>query len=81
MNLDGLFYPKSIAVVGASNTPGKVGYAIIKNFIDANYSGKIFPINLKEKKIQGLKAFPSVKNVREKIDLAIIVVPLNLFLK
>jgi acetate---CoA ligase (ADP-forming) len=75
MNLDGLFYPKSIAVVGASNTPGKVGYAIIKNFIDANYSGKIFPINLKEKKIQGLKAFPSVKNVREKIDLAIIVVP------
>ena len=75
MNLDGMFYPKSVAVVGASNTPGKVGYAIVKNFLDANYSGKIFPINLKEKKVQGIKAYSSVANVKEKIDLAIIVVP------
>ena len=43
-----MFNPKSVAVIGASNTPGKVGYAIVKNMLDADFEGKIYPINLKE---------------------------------
>ena len=78
MSLDGLFYPKSVAVVGASNTPGKVGYAIVKNLIDSNFDGKIYPINLKEDKIQGLNAFPSVAKVSGKVDLVVIVIPAQL---
>ncbi|MFA5763426.1 MAG: acetate--CoA ligase family protein [archaeon] len=75
MSLESLFNPKSVAVIGASNTPGKVGYAIVKNLIDADYAGKIYPINLKETKIQGLVAYPSASKVKGKIDLAVIVVP------
>lgn len=73
--LTNLFYPKSVAVVGASNTPGKVGYAIVKNLLDSNFNGKIFPVNLKEKEVQGLLAYQSVLKIKEKVDLAIIVVP------
>jgi len=75
MSLDSLFYPKSVAIVGASNTPGKVGYAIVKNLIDADFDGKIYPVNLKEKKIQRLKSYPSVTKIKGKVDLAIIVIP------
>ena len=75
MTLDLMFNPKSVAIIGASNTPGKVGYAILKNLLDADYSGKLYPINLKEKKVQGIKSYKSVIKVNGKIDLAIIVIP------
>ncbi len=70
-----MFYPNSVAVIGASNTPGKVGYAIVKNLIDANFNGDIFPINLNEKEILGLTAYQSVLKIKKKIDLAVVVVP------
>ncbi len=73
--LDTLFNPKTIAVIGASNTPGKVGYAIVKNLIEADYSGEIFPINLEEKEIQSIKSYKSVSAVEKQIDLAVICVP------
>ncbi|MBT4870343.1 MAG: CoA-binding protein [Candidatus Diapherotrites archaeon] len=75
MSLNSMFNPKSVAVIGASNTPGKVGYAIVKNMLDADFEGKIYPINLKEKKVQGLRAYASVTKVAGKVDLAIIVIP------
>ncbi|HPM85612.1 MAG TPA: acetate--CoA ligase family protein [archaeon] len=75
LTLDKLFNPKSVAVIGASNTPGKVGYAIVKNLIEADYSGEIIPININDKNIQGLNAFPSILKVTKPIDLAIICVP------
>jgi acetate---CoA ligase (ADP-forming) len=75
MTLRGLFYPKSVAVIGASNTPGKVGYAIVKNLLDADFNGDIFPINLKEKKVQRLKAYTSVLKIKKQIDLAVLVIP------
>ena len=75
MTLNGLFYPKSVAVIGASNTPGKVGYAIVKNLLDADFNGEIYPINLKEKNVQRLKAYTSVLKIKKPVDLAVIVVP------
>ena len=72
------FDPKSIAVIGASPTPGKVGYNVLMNIIDSGYSGKVYPINLKAddlKEIGGYKAFKSVLDVPEPIDIAIFVIP------
>ncbi len=73
MSLKYIFYPKSVAVIGASNKEGKVGYAIMKNLMDFN--GKIYPINPKYDKVLGLKCYKSVLDVEDDIDLAVIVVP------
>ena len=75
MNLDKLLKPASIAIIGASNNEQKVGNNILKNLIDHGFKGMIYPINLIEQKILGLRAFPSVLNVKENIDLAIVAVP------
>ncbi len=75
MDLSKLFNPSSVAIIGASNTPGKVGFDVLKNLIDADFSGDIYPINIKEQEVQGLKAYSSVLNVQKNIDVAIVVVP------
>ncbi len=67
--------PRSIAVIGASSKPGKVGYATVKNLVDGGFKGKIYPINPKAPEILGLKAYPSVKAVPDEIDLALISIP------
>ncbi|MBN2389445.1 MAG: acetate--CoA ligase family protein [Anaerolineae bacterium] len=73
--LNGLLRPKSVAVIGASNTPGKIGYLAVKNLIDCDYPGDIYPINPKEAEIQGLPAYPSVLEVPGEIDTAMLIVP------
>lgn len=73
--LTALFDPQSIAVIGASKSKGKVGYAILKNIIDFGFEGAIFPINLNEDEILGLKCYPSVSEVPSNIDLAVFVIP------
>lgn len=75
LNLDKIFNPKSIAVIGASDEDGSVGYALMKNFMDAKFEGKIFPVNIRKSEVLGLKAFPSVDQIPESIDLAVIATP------
>jgi acetate---CoA ligase (ADP-forming) len=67
--------PKSIAVVGASTQPGKIGYTVVKNLVDSKYEGKVYPINPTAKEILGYKAYASVLDVPDAIDAAAIVVP------
>ncbi len=74
-NVQYLFTPKSIAVIGASATKGKIGYEIMENILEYGYEGKIYPINIKRDEIMGKKAYNSVLDVKEDIDLAVIVVP------
>ncbi len=74
-NLDSIFDPKSIAVVGASREPNKIGNVITKNFIDGGYAGKVYPINPKADEVLGMKCYPSVKDVPGKIDSAVIAIP------
>jgi acetyl coenzyme A synthetase (ADP forming)-like protein len=69
------FNPKSVAIIGASHTPGKIGYTILENFVKGNYKGKIYPINPNTTPIFDLDVYPSVKDIKDKIELAIIVVP------
>ncbi len=70
-----LFNPRSIAVIGASRHPGKIGYTILKNIIDYGYKGKIYPVNPKADEIMGLKAYKSVLDIPGEVDMAIVVVP------
>ncbi len=72
--LEVFFNPKSIAVIGASRNPVKVGYQIVYN-LKRSYRGKIFPVNPKATEILGLKAYPSVKDIPEPVDLAVISIP------
>src|SRR5918911_3438584 len=65
--------PRSIAVIGASEKPG-VGKAIFSNIING-YKGKIYPVNPSSTSVFGLKAFRSVSNIVEDIDLAVVATP------
>ncbi len=70
-----LFFPKSIAVVGASRKVGSVGHAVIRNLIYGHYTGVIYPINPQAKGILGVPCFPDLKAINEIPDLVVVVVP------
>ncbi len=74
-NLDKLLRPQSVAVIGASATPGKIGYTIIEKMNEAKYQGKLYPVNPSTKEILGLPCYPSVNDIPGDIDLAVITVP------
>ncbi len=74
-SLDGFFYPKSVAVIGASNNTEKIGYQIIHNLVIGGFPGGIYPINPKEEEIHGKKAYKSIKDAPGLVDLAVITVP------
>jgi acetyl coenzyme A synthetase (ADP forming)-like protein len=67
--------PTSIAVVGASRTPGTIGYELVNNLLRGGFTGAILPINPKAASVAGIHAYPSVADVPEPPDLAIIAVP------
>jgi acetyl coenzyme A synthetase (ADP forming)-like protein len=75
MSLDKFFSPQSVAIVGASQQKGKVGYEILVNMINAGFPGKIFPVNNKAESIEGLKCYPDLLAIGETPDLVVIVVP------
>jgi acetyl coenzyme A synthetase (ADP forming)-like protein len=75
--LKAFFEPASVAVIGASANPDKLGYAVLNNLLEGDYArrGKVYPINPKAKEILGHLAYPSVLDVPYPIDLAVIVLP------
>lgn len=73
--LKNLFNPEAVAVVGASHTPGKVGYSVLKNIIDLGFAGDVYPVNPKASEILGLKCYPDVPSLPGGVDLAIIAIP------
>ena len=75
MSFESFFYPKSVAIVGASQQKGKVGYEILKNMIDAGFEGKILPINPNAKSIEGLECHPDLESLGQTPELVIIIVP------
>ena len=77
-SFEGLVSPKSVAIIGASKDEKKLGFQILKNIQTGGYKGKIYPINLKEKEIAGLKAFAAIDEIGTPVDLAIIVIPAGL---
>lgn len=74
-SLDSIFRPKSIAIIGASRTKGSIGRNILHNLIEYEFNGPVFPINPHADVIHSIKCYPSLKDVPDQVDLAIIVVP------
>lgn len=73
--LDVIFAPKSVAVIGATERQGSVGRTIIWNLMSTSFGGTIFPVNPKRPSILGIKAYPSVSDIPDQVDLAVIVTP------
>ena len=74
-NLDSIFRPQSVAVVGASDKPGKVGHVVVRNLIDGGFAGSIFPVNARAGTICGREAFADVASLPARPDLAIVCTP------
>ena len=70
-----LFYPKSVAIIGASNNPLKMGFQCVKSLVESGFQGEIYPVNPSTDKILGLKCYPNILSIPGEVDLAIIVVP------
>jgi len=75
LDLDAFFKPESVAVVGASREPRKFGHVIFKNFVESEFKGKTYPVNPKAEAILGARAYPSLSDIAEELDLAVIAVP------
>jgi len=75
LNLDKIFNPKNVAIVGASDVKGSVGYAIVKNFSQFGFAGKVFLVNNRKPEVLGVKTFKSVLEIPDQVDLAIIATP------
>ncbi|MGE5074128.1 MAG: CoA-binding protein, partial [Anaerolineae bacterium] len=73
--LDAVFGPQNVAVIGATETAGSVGRTILWNLISSPFGGTVFPVNPKRAGVLGIKAYPSIKEVPEPVDLAVIVTP------
>lgn len=67
--LDALFKPRSVAIVGASNNPLSIGHIVIRNLLDHNFQGPIYPVNPKAKFIKSFRAYPSVSDIPDEVDL------------
>lgn len=70
-----LFEPRSIAIIGASSVPTKIGYKILQNIVDVGYQGKIYPVNPKGGTILGYPVYPSVEAIDGEIDVAVLAIP------
>ncbi len=75
LNLDKIFNPQSVAIIGASDQEGSVGYAIVKNFTELGYAGKVYLVNIRKSEIRGVKTYQKVAQIPDAVDLAIIATP------
>lgn len=74
-DLDELFLPSSVAVVGASNKPGKVGTSLFRNIIQAGFKGVVYPVNPSSKSVSGVRCYANVAELPERPDLGVVIVP------
>lgn len=77
-NLSAFFNPSGIAVIGASDRPGKLGHEILKNLREGGFPGALYPINPKSENILGLNCYRNVKDVPGAVDLAVVIIPAKL---
>ena len=70
--LTSLLLPKSIAIIGASETPGSIGETLVRNVLDSTFKGKVFFVNPKHEKVFGQKSYESVEAIPHRLDLAVV---------
>jgi acetyl coenzyme A synthetase (ADP forming)-like protein len=74
-DMEYILSPRSIAVVGASNRPGSLGLAVFRNLLAGGYQGILYPINPKARSVRGVKAYPSLKDIPDEVDMAVLIIP------
>ncbi|WP_020671682.1 bifunctional GNAT family N-acetyltransferase/acetate--CoA ligase family protein [Amycolatopsis nigrescens] len=70
-----LLHPRSVAVIGASTDPTKIGYAVLTNLLSADFAGTVYPVNPEHRSVRGVRAYPSVLDIPDSVDLAVVAVP------
>ena len=73
--LDPLFAPRSVAVVGATERMGSVGRSVLWNLLSSPFGGTVFPVNSKRPNVLGIKAYPNVSELPDKVDLVVVTTP------
>jgi acetyltransferase len=73
--LDAIFSPQNVALIGATENPGSVGRTVLWNLISNPFGGAVFPVNPKRSSVLGIKAYPNIDSVPERVDLAVITTP------
>jgi acetyltransferase len=73
--LDALFMPDSVAVIGATERPGTVGRTVLSNLIESRSRSKVYAVNPSHSEVLGLKAYKSIGDISEKVDLAVVITP------
>ena len=74
-HLEKLFNPKSIALIGASASPGKWGFIILLNILKGNFRGTVYPVNPRHESILGYQCYASVSDIPDPVDVALITTP------
>jgi acyl-CoA synthetase (NDP forming)/GNAT superfamily N-acetyltransferase len=70
-----VLHPRSVAVIGASTDQSKIGHAVLANLLRANFTGPVFPVNPEARSVRGVRAYPSVTEIPDEVDLAVVAVP------
>ena len=76
-NIDRIFNPRAIAVIGASEKAGSVGSTLMLNLVQSGFQGELFPVNPRHRTIHGLKTLPSILTAEHSVDLAVIATPIG----
>ena len=71
--LDVFFSPKTVAVIGATENPGTVGRTVLWNLVTSPFGGTVYPVNPKRPSVLGVKAYASISDIPEQVDLAVII--------
>ena len=79
--LDAIFSPESVAVIGASSTPGKVGHDIFENILKGGFTGTLYPVNPRARSVLSVRCYPTITDIPDPVDLAMIILPPKLALK
>jgi acyl-CoA synthetase (NDP forming)/GNAT superfamily N-acetyltransferase len=70
-----LLHPASIAVIGASTDPAKVGHVVLTNLLRGDFTGTVYPVNSAHRSVRGVRAYPSVLDIPDPVDLAVVAIP------
>src|SRR5512136_2637480 len=73
--LSAFFNPHGVALIGASRDPAKLGYAVLRNLLQHGYTGPVYPVNPKASEILGARCYPSILDVPDPVELAVIIAP------
>ena len=74
-SMHNLLHPRSVAVIGASADPTKIGYAVLTNLLSADFTGPVYPVHPEHRSVRGVRAYRSVLDIPDPVDLAVVAIP------